>query len=147
VAGVIDELDERDWSLLEALPLYLDVSEHDARVVHAGLVPGKPIEDQDPWVLTNIRTVRDGEPSSERDGVPWAELYRGGPHVVFGHDARGGLQLHRFATGLDTGCVYGGALTAMLLPERAPVPGADDRRDALVSVQARKAYCELRGDG
>jgi hypothetical protein len=148
VAGVIDELDENDWALIEALPFHLDVTEHDVRIVHAGVVPGTSIEEQDPWVLTNIRTVRNGgKPSSERDGTPWAELYDGPPHVVFGHDARGGLQVHRAATGLDTGCVYGGALTALALPERSPVPPADDRRDALISIKAREAYCEFRGEG
>ncbi len=35
--------------------------------------------------------------------------------VVYGHDSRRGLQLGKYTKGLDTGCVKGGKLTALIL--------------------------------
>ena len=96
-------------------------------MVHGGLVPGIPIEQQTRDHLLNLRSIKDnGEPSKKIVGAPWASLWTGPEHVVFGHDAVRGLQRHPFATGLDTGCVYGRELTALVLPtgELVSVPAA-----------------------
>lgn len=141
---LLETLSDPYWAILESLPLHLDCPEHDLRIVHAGLVPGVPIEEQAPWVLTHIRTLEDdGTPSGERGPPLWASRYHEPPHVVFGHNAVDGLQLFEHATGLDTGCVYGGALTALVLAENQPVPPLADRGDALKSVPARRAYVQF----
>lgn len=125
-----------DWVILETSPFSVDLPEHDVRVVHAGIVPDVPFEAQSPDTLLRIRTVRvNGEP------VLWGERYEGPPHIVFGHNALGGLQLHPWATGLDTGCVYGRALTAMVLAPGQPVPReVRARRPLLVTIPARKVW-------
>ncbi len=52
---------------------------------------------------------------------PWAQVWQGPPRVIFGHDARRGLQQHDWAIGLDTGAVYGKQLTGIILPEQTLV--------------------------
>ena len=37
--------------------------------------------------------------------------------VIYGHDSKLGLQLKRYSKGLDTGCVRGGRLTALVIEE------------------------------
>jgi bis(5'-nucleosyl)-tetraphosphatase (symmetrical) len=49
--------------------------------------------------------------------APWDRFYRGERTVVFGHWARRGLVVAPRLRGLDTGCVYGGALTAWIAGE------------------------------
>ncbi len=141
-AEVASRLDEPDWALLESLPLSIDLPQHSVRIVHAGVVPGVPFEKQDPWSLTHIRSITDDGKPSEKWGALWASLYEEEPHIVFGHNARKRPQIHRHATGLDTGCVYGGALTALVLGDGAAPPAVADRLGALISVRARRAYSD-----
>ena len=130
---VADELEEDDWRWLSGCPLFIELPEHDALVVHAGLVPGVPLEEQDPGDLMNMRSILPDGTTSKRyeEGTPWASMWPGPQLVVFGHDAVRGLQTLPHAMGIDTGCVYGGWLTGLWLP------GKD-----LVSVPARATYAE-----
>lgn len=129
---VAEALRPIDWSILETSRLWLDLPEHDVRVIHAGVDPRVAFSGQNERSLLSIRTIED---------VLWGAHYQGPPHIVFGHNAPIGLQLHRWATGLDSGCVYGGALTAMVLAHGQKVPrGHEARWRVLVSERARRIW-------
>ncbi len=94
-------------------------------------------------------TVRDfalyGDTTGETDefGLPvrqnWAEAYRGSATVVYGHTPVPDAEWLNRTINIDTGCVFGGKLTALRYPERE-----------LVSVPAKKTYYESPkpfGDG
>ena len=94
------------------LPYSISLPALNSVVVHAGLVPHVPLHLQQPITLTKTRNIkrRLGVALAYEkpvDGGPWAASWTGPQHVYFGHDAKRGLQLHPFATGLDTGCCYG----------------------------------------
>ena len=115
--------ENRDW--FSRLPYSIYISNYDVVIVHAGIIPGVELEKQSTTWMTTLRTITSGKPSSSISGTPWVKgLIHSSFHVVFGHDARSGLQLSTHATGIDTGCVYGGNLTAVVLPswERLSVP-------------------------
>ncbi|MFY2564287.1 polynucleotide kinase-phosphatase [Corallococcus terminator] len=78
-----------------------------------------------------------GETTGETDeyGFPvrhdWASEYRGKAMVVYGHTPVPEAEWLNNTLCVDTGCVYGGKLTALRYPERE-----------VVSVPAARVYCE-----
>ena len=142
--AVVRQLAEEDWELLASFPLWLDLPEHDVRVVHAGVLPGVPIEEQPAWALLKLRSFGPAGPREGDGPLRWGARYEGGPHIVFGHNARPQPQLHAWATGIDTGAVYGGHLTALVLGEGERVAPLAERRDALRSVRARQVWYDGR---
>jgi protein phosphatase len=78
-----------------------------------------------------------GETTGETDefGLPvrynWAAEYRGKAIVVYGHTPVLEPEWLNGTIDIDTGCVYGGKLTALRYPEKE-----------LISIPARQIYCE-----
>lgn len=78
-----------------------------------------------------------GETTGEIDefGLPvrynWASEYRGKAKVIYGHTPIPEPEWLNRTLNIDTGCVFGGKLTALRYPE-----------EILVSVPAQKVYCE-----
>ncbi len=78
-----------------------------------------------------------GETTGETDefGLPlrfdWASEYRGAAMVVYGHTPVPQPEWLNRTVNIDTGCVFGGKLTALRYPEKE-----------FVSVPATRTYCE-----
>jgi diadenosine tetraphosphatase ApaH/serine/threonine PP2A family protein phosphatase len=138
-----EALSAEDLAFLASLPLYLHLDER-WLVVHAGLVAGTPIAEQKPASLVRLRYLNaDGKFLSYDPAVPlppdtrfWTTHWQGPENVVYGHMVHGlaepridepapGIRCY----GIDTGCCFGGRLTALILPDCN-----------IVQVEAKRAY-------
>jgi len=128
-------LTKADMKWMYSLPWFISSQDLGALFVHAGFVSGIRLAKQNPRLMMNMRSILpDGTVTSKFfNNWPWARLWDGPQTVLFGHDADRGLQQYEHAIGLDTGCVYGGRLTACILPEKR-----------LVSVSAKREYFKYR---
>jgi serine/threonine protein phosphatase 1 len=97
-------LPEAHLAFLENLPLSAIAGSF--LLVHAGVRPGRTFEEQD---RDDLLWIREEFILSEHD-LPYT--------VVFGHTPRREVLVHLpYKIGIDTGCVYGGRLTAIELNE------------------------------
>lgn len=136
----IDQLAMQDRALGEALPKFLDgLRSHvwldggRLAVAHAGL--------KEEMVGRGSGAVREfalyGETTGEIDafGLPvradWAAAYRGKTAIVYGHTPTLQADWVNNTICIDTGCVFGGKLTALRWPEKE-----------LVEVPAEKVWFE-----
>ena len=117
--------DDRYLHYLASLPLLISLTSH--VVIHAGLRPGVPLDQQSADDLLELRTL--GDDRTSRKGTPWYEVYDGPATALFGHWPARQPRISKHAVGLDTGCVYGGQLTAYVI-----------ETSEFVSVAAAAAY-------
>lgn len=165
-------LTKKEIEYIRSWPLILDIGElkglgyGGAAVVHAGLVPGIPLADQDPFSVLNMRAIKvhkakkhhhkdsgdkkrkvEYEPREDRDeGEKWHEVWneyqekerrRERCLCVYGHDSKQGLVERDYSVGLDSGCVKGGRLSALV------IEGKDMRVE---SVRARRDHTVEMGE-
>lgn len=104
----VDDLTEEDVDWIRNLPVA--ISWEGALVVHGGIDPRMDLDDHTVDDLQNTRSLADG---GSYDRPFWWEEYEGhAQHVFFGHTVMREPAIADYAHGLDTGCVYGGSLTA-----------------------------------
>lgn len=132
----ITEMDADDIDFLIELPYTISIPSKSALIVHGGIIPGIPLEEQkltDFIIMRNLyRENEDGKLKSSElsfKGKAWASFWPGPEHVYFGHDAKRRLQQYPNATGLDTGCLYGGFLSGVFL-----------NNNKIIQVKSKKAY-------
>ncbi len=101
------DLTDGDRAYIESLPVA--VSWDDALVVHGGIDPRVPLVEHS---VEDLLTMRLLAPDAEHRNPYWFDHHRSPPRVFFGHTVLEESFESRWAVGLDTGCVYGGELSA-----------------------------------
>jgi protein phosphatase len=102
-------------------------------VAHAGIV--EAMQGRASGTVRAFCLYGDATGERDDDGLPvrrdWAANYRGAATVVYGHTPQAETRWVNNTINIDTGCVYGGALSALRWPERE-----------IVGVSAKRTYAE-----
>ena len=125
------EFRERLQAFLESLPSHLLLDQGELACAHAGLP--KRYQGRDSrrvWEFA-LHGAAANEPGAIGRSAPadWTRDYKGKAVVAFGHFPSKTAARSDWTIRLDTGCCFGGALTAWRYPEKE-----------LVWVQAKRAY-------
>lgn len=131
------QLKRSHYDYFRRLPKFIRLPEHNAVVVHAGVWPGRTIEQQSDRHLLHIQMIRpydqwgnfyrhkDAEKSVWASKVPanedgwkfWHHFWDGPERIIFGHSVLNKPLITPKAVGIDGGGVFGLNLWAVVLPE------------------------------
>jgi predicted phosphodiesterase len=133
----IKQLHAEDWEYLEKLPKFKYDGTRDIVFVHGGFLPHSPWYAQPIEVAVNIQVIDSNGNAAKRsdapDAPPWAKKWKGPPFVIYGHTPRPKVRKKKYSLGIDTGCVYGGKLTAYIIEE-----------NSFVQVKAHRLYAHSK---
>jgi len=131
---IMEGLTKVDLDWLAAAPTSIYLEDYRTVAVHAGFMPGIPMDQQPENTKMHIRFLfdrskpaylnRHDDFNPPKGSSFWAEDYEDNWHVVYGHHVwdlefiKIHTNAHGFSCyGIDTGCCFGGKLTALELSE------------------------------
>lgn len=139
IETTMPQLEGKDGHLLNeikdfllSLPTYLILDAGKLLISHAGLKEehhgksGREIRE-----ASLFGEGKDDEQGNKQGILTWIDSYEGKALVVYGHSPVKEPDIRKRTVNIDTGCVYGGKLTAYRYPE-----------NQLMSVDAEKQYFE-----
>lgn len=119
--NIVNSLTQGHIDFLQKMPLYLKFG--DVTIVHAGLENSMNLESLSKRNRQKILRIRYLDESlvyltlgKENDkSIFWADVYDGNQgFVVYGHQPFDEVKKSEYALGIDTGCVYGNKLSAVV---------------------------------
>ncbi len=139
-------LHDSDISYLKSLPYFLKF--HNLTIVHGGIFNHMKLNDKlsklDKKYILHLRFLDKKHNFLAYNDFKnrytfWSEIYKGHEgFIVYGHHPFEEPKIDKYSIGIDTGCVYGGKLTAVSFLMSDKEISLDSKK--IFSVDARKIY-------
>ncbi len=159
-----EALSDDDWAWMKSLPVKMDLG-HNWWAVHAGCEPRFTLHKQNPSQIMRVRYVDEkgvgkalNPDKSQPEGTMyWDAQWNGPESIIYGHCVHS-LTHPRIVkagevscVGIDTGCCFGGHLTAAIFQDEYPLEGGSIYKSQTygiqyVQVKAKQKYFAGHGD-
>lgn len=140
---IYNRLSEEDFEYIEQAAFFIKID--NLTIVHAGITNKIELSNASKKELESLTRIRDLDANQKMltlgetpfGSCHWSEFYEGGEGViVYGHEAMSKVKIDRYSFGIDTGCVYGNKLTALIIHDtKNPMLGYD-----ILQVSAKEVY-------
>ena len=141
--AIYKQFSDKDFAYLESAPFFIKID--NLTILHAGITNKIDLETatkKELEAVLRIRTLDENQNTLSLGKKTWntrhwSEWYDGNQGIiVYGHEAFDKVKLDRYSIGIDTGCVYGNKLTALVISDTLdPMFNYD-----IVHINAFKAY-------
>lgn len=120
------QLKQHHYDYFRQMPLFVRFPEHNAVAVHAGVFPGRTIEQQSTRHLTHLQCIRPPHeksywpskvPQGEEGFRFWHHFWDGPERIIFGHSVLNKPLITDRVVGIDGGACFGLHLWAYILPD------------------------------
>ena len=139
---VYPKLKKEDFEFIESMPFFLKLNH--LTIVHAGMTNWIRLNNPPLNIMTLLLFLRDVDENGKflplNHNYPnakfWADVYDGHEgFVVYGHSPFKEVKQNKFSAGIDTACVYGNKLTALVIKNTIK-PWEYE----IIQVKAKKQY-------
>lgn len=122
--NIVDNFSQKHIDFLQNLPLFLKFE--NITIVHGGVQNHISLDDllkRDKQKIVRMRYLDEDANylalgKEDENSVFWADIYNGNQgFIVYGHQWFQKAKINKFAIGIDTGCVYGNKLSAVIFKD------------------------------
>ena len=146
---IYNNLSKEDMEYIQEASFFIKID--NLTIVHAGITNKIELDNANKKELESLTRIRKLDENQKTLALNqtsfnsrfWTEFYEGGEGViVYGHDAVNKVKIDKHSFGIDTGCVYGNKLTALVITDtKDPMYSYD-----IVQVSALKVYSQNKND-
>ncbi len=139
---VYPKLKKEDFEFIESMPFFLKLNH--LTILHAGITNWIRLNNPPLNIMTLLLFLREVNENGKflplNHNNPkakyWADVYNGHEgFVVYGHNPFLEVKKNEFAAGIDTACVYGNKLTALVIKNTLKPDNYE-----IIQINAKKAY-------
>ena len=141
---IYPQLKQEDFEFIENMPFFLKLNH--LTIVHAGITNWIRLNNPPLNLMTLLLFLRDVDENGKflplnhnnPNARYWADVYDGHEgFVVYGHNPFKEVKLNKYSAGIDTACVYGNKLTALIIKNTLKPWEIE-----IIQVNAKKQYAK-----